>query len=251
MLQSTLPLIRLIGVALQVLADYIVAIRIERGSTRLLAVEWRSGTNMRIVDVVALFGGEVEMREQIGSSMMRRRAGSLLSSALVVALLVTVLARAANSDSSKTRLGLPDPASMLEQLRTATNLQLMIVPYPSMFRVSVDESYLPRVSCVYEIKSDSGSAFQEIIEIISRSQLSFHEEPSWDIDLRIGILFRNRDIVVGRIYTNDKGGRQKVSGYLDGRQITASADFSNQLRMVLKHSDVALLRGRPEVCPRS
>jgi cytolysin-activating lysine-acyltransferase len=31
------------------------------------AVKWKSGAMMRIVDLVAPFGGEAEMREQIGS----------------------------------------------------------------------------------------------------------------------------------------------------------------------------------------
>jgi cytolysin-activating lysine-acyltransferase len=44
-----------------------VAKRIDAGDRRLSAVEWKSGSNMRIVDVVAPFGGEAEMRGQIGS----------------------------------------------------------------------------------------------------------------------------------------------------------------------------------------
>jgi cytolysin-activating lysine-acyltransferase len=46
-----------IGAALRALADDIVAKRIDAGDVRLTAVEWKSGTNMRIVDVVAPFGG--------------------------------------------------------------------------------------------------------------------------------------------------------------------------------------------------
>ncbi|WP_249128254.1 toxin-activating lysine-acyltransferase [Bradyrhizobium lablabi] len=48
-----------------VLVDDIVAKRIDAGDIRLTAVEWKSGANMRIVDVVAPFGGEAEMRGQI------------------------------------------------------------------------------------------------------------------------------------------------------------------------------------------
>ena len=54
-----------VGVALWALVDDIVAMRIDAGDVRLTAVEWKSGTNMRIVDVVAPFGGEAEMRGQI------------------------------------------------------------------------------------------------------------------------------------------------------------------------------------------
>jgi cytolysin-activating lysine-acyltransferase len=54
-----------VGVALWALADDLVAKRIDGGDKRLAAVEWKSGTNMRIVELVAPFGGEAEMREQM------------------------------------------------------------------------------------------------------------------------------------------------------------------------------------------
>ena len=54
-----------VGVALWALADDLVAKRIEGGDTRLTAVEWKSGTHLRIVDIVAPFGAEGEMREQV------------------------------------------------------------------------------------------------------------------------------------------------------------------------------------------
>jgi cytolysin-activating lysine-acyltransferase len=56
-----------VGVALWALADDVVAKRINAGDTRLTAVEWKSGDNIRIVDIVAPFGGEAEMRGQIGN----------------------------------------------------------------------------------------------------------------------------------------------------------------------------------------
>ncbi len=58
-----------VGVVLWALADDIVARRIDAGNTRLTAVEWKSGTIMRIVDVVAPFGGEAEMREQLSNAI--------------------------------------------------------------------------------------------------------------------------------------------------------------------------------------
>jgi len=54
-----------VGVALWALADDLVAKRIDANDKRLTAVEWKSGTNMRIIDIVAPFGGEAEMRGQI------------------------------------------------------------------------------------------------------------------------------------------------------------------------------------------
>lgn len=56
-----------VGVALWALADELVARRIDAGDTRLTAVEWKSGPTMRIVELVAPFGGEAEMRAQLGA----------------------------------------------------------------------------------------------------------------------------------------------------------------------------------------
>jgi cytolysin-activating lysine-acyltransferase len=56
-----------VGVALWALADELVAKRIDAGDKRLTAVEWKSGAAMRIVDIVAPFGGEAEMRAQLGA----------------------------------------------------------------------------------------------------------------------------------------------------------------------------------------
>jgi cytolysin-activating lysine-acyltransferase len=55
-----------VGVALWALADDLVAGRIDAGDKRLAAVEWKSGSNMRIVELVAPFGKESEMRGQAG-----------------------------------------------------------------------------------------------------------------------------------------------------------------------------------------
>jgi cytolysin-activating lysine-acyltransferase len=57
-----------VGVALWALADELVAKRIDAGDTRLAAVEWKSGINMRIIDIVAPFGGEAEMQGQVRGS---------------------------------------------------------------------------------------------------------------------------------------------------------------------------------------
>jgi cytolysin-activating lysine-acyltransferase len=55
-----------VGVALWALADETVAKRIDAGDNRLSAVEWKSGSNLRIVELVAPFGGEAEIRGSIG-----------------------------------------------------------------------------------------------------------------------------------------------------------------------------------------
>jgi cytolysin-activating lysine-acyltransferase len=55
-----------VGIALWALADDLVAKRIDAGDNRLSATEWKSGTSLRIIDIVAPFGGEAEMRVQVG-----------------------------------------------------------------------------------------------------------------------------------------------------------------------------------------
>ncbi|MGQ0685075.1 toxin-activating lysine-acyltransferase [Bradyrhizobium sp.] len=57
-----------VGVALWAMADDLVARRIDGGEKRLTAVEWKSGPNMRIVELVAPFGAEAEMREQVAAA---------------------------------------------------------------------------------------------------------------------------------------------------------------------------------------
>jgi cytolysin-activating lysine-acyltransferase len=57
-----------VGVVLWALVDDLVAKRIDAGDKRLAAVEWTSGTNMRIIDIVAPFGGEAEMRGQLSDA---------------------------------------------------------------------------------------------------------------------------------------------------------------------------------------
>jgi cytolysin-activating lysine-acyltransferase len=55
------------GVAVWALVDELVAKRIDAGDKRLTAVEWKSGASMRILDVIAPFGAEAEMREQLAN----------------------------------------------------------------------------------------------------------------------------------------------------------------------------------------
>ena len=60
-----------VGVALWALADDLVAKRIDAGDKRLAAVEWKSGINMRILDIVAPFGGEAEMLGQVDKGQQK------------------------------------------------------------------------------------------------------------------------------------------------------------------------------------
>jgi cytolysin-activating lysine-acyltransferase len=57
-----------VGVALWALVNDLVAKRIDANDTRLTATEWKSGDNMRVIDIVAPFGGEAEMRDRISNA---------------------------------------------------------------------------------------------------------------------------------------------------------------------------------------
>ncbi|WP_167407139.1 toxin-activating lysine-acyltransferase [Bradyrhizobium forestalis] len=59
-----------VGVAFWALADEIVAKRIDAGDVRLTPAEWKSGMSRKIIDVVAPFGGESEMRDQMKPSKL-------------------------------------------------------------------------------------------------------------------------------------------------------------------------------------
>ncbi|MBR0988264.1 toxin-activating lysine-acyltransferase [Bradyrhizobium liaoningense] len=54
-----------VGVAFWAVADEIVAKRIDAGNVRLTPAEWKSGASRKIIDVVAPFGGEAEMKDQV------------------------------------------------------------------------------------------------------------------------------------------------------------------------------------------
>lgn len=54
-----------VGVAFWALADEIVAKRIDAGDVRLTPAEWKSGASRRIIDIVAPFGGEAEIKSQV------------------------------------------------------------------------------------------------------------------------------------------------------------------------------------------
>jgi len=51
-----------VGAALWALLSDAAAARVDAGERRLSAAEWRSGPHHRVIDLVAPFGGEEEMR---------------------------------------------------------------------------------------------------------------------------------------------------------------------------------------------
>jgi cytolysin-activating lysine-acyltransferase len=59
---------QVVGLVLWAMVDSSVAARMDAGDNRLAVAEWKCGEEFRIVDVVAPFGGEDEMRNKINSN---------------------------------------------------------------------------------------------------------------------------------------------------------------------------------------
>lgn len=60
---------RPVGIALWAQVDDAIAKRLDSGDKRLAAAEWRCGPHQRIVEVMAPFGGEQEIRRQLEAAM--------------------------------------------------------------------------------------------------------------------------------------------------------------------------------------
>jgi hypothetical protein len=90
-----------------------------------------------------------------------------------------------------------------------------------------------------------------VIDLIERSGIELDDRPNLGADLRVGVIFRNSGEVVQQLYLNDKGGNAKVWGTFNNRRIFASADLPNQLRSLLTHPDVTLIKNRRNICPHS
>jgi hypothetical protein len=146
---------------------------------------------------------------------------------------------------------LTDLKAKLQQLRKATKIVLMMVPYRTSFRARIDEVELPEVSCVYEITSGRGQSFNEVLDIIGNAVIKYEDGPKPDVDLRVGIVFKGESKILQEFYFDDSGGDHEVNGFSGGRRISASANLPNELRALLTRQDVILVRNRHSRCPHS
>lgn len=139
----------------------------------------------------------------------------------------------------------------LQQLRTATDIVLMIVPFPTYFRVRVDEVRLPNVSCLYEVAAGAGPAFDRVVDIIGGTVLEYNDGPKPDADLRVGVVFKNGGKVLQEFYFDDPGGDYDVKGFSSGRGLLASGNLPNLLRELLTRQEVVLIKNGNNPCPHS
>jgi hypothetical protein len=150
--------------------------------------------------------------------------------------------------ASNDLIGLKDK---LRELQTATDIVLMIVPYPTSFRARIDEVQLSKVSCVYEINSSGGPTFVEVLDIIGSAVTEYDNSPKPGADLRVGIIIRGNSKVLQEFYFDDWGGHHEVQGLSGDRRISASADLPDRLRALLTRQDVVLIGDRHARCPHS
>jgi hypothetical protein len=177
-----------------------------------------------------------------------------ISCLALVSLVVLGIAFLMLFTSSELSMASDDLTSVEAELRglgSATEITLLIVPYPTLFRVSVDKIQLPNVSCVYQITSGRGPTFGEVFDVIRRADIQYVDGPR-GADLRVGIILRKPGKVLWELYFDDGGGKQEVKGFSGDRRIVASADLPSQLRALLARPDVVLLKtGNNSNCPRS
>jgi hypothetical protein len=139
--------------------------------------------------------------------------------------------------------------TQLKQLQAATKVVLMVIPRGVAFNVRIDEQMLPKVACVYY--TDSGSISRTILNIINNGIVDYRKGNKEHFEIRIGLIFKDRNDTMQEFYFEDWGGRHDVRGVSGDYRILGKADLPDQLRALLTHRDVVLIRDRGSTCPRS
>jgi hypothetical protein len=146
----------------------------------------------------------------------------------------------------------PELRAVLKKLEGATGVTLMIIPWGISFRYRVDESRLPRVACVYEIRTETGgSALKDLLNILDNSFLEFQLGYQSLSEIRMGIIFRSKDEVLQKFYFEDWGGVHNIHGLTEPTRILTSPDFANQLRALVTHKDIDLVESNNAGCPHA
>ena len=141
-----------------------------------------------------------------------------------------------------------DLNSLLGELRGATSVVLMLVPYRTSFRARIGEAELPNVSCVYEVTS-SAATFNEVLRVVE-TDFVLSNKPKSILDLRIGIVFKRGEKDQG-FYFSDTGGFSSVHGFIGERDVIGSPELPKHLRELVTHQDVVLIRDHNSRCPRA
>jgi hypothetical protein len=171
----------------------------------------------------------------------------------LVSLIALVSASFMLFASSEVLMASDDPRGVdakLAELKSATEITLLIIPCCFSFYARVDKTQLPHFSCEYQITSGPGQTFGEVFDVIRRADIQYDDVSRGGADLRVGVIFRKHGEVLWEFYF-DEGGYQKVRGFSGDRRISASADIPSQLSALLTHSDVVLTGNHRPDCPHS
>jgi hypothetical protein len=141
-----------------------------------------------------------------------------------------------------------DFLSRLHSLHAAgTSLTLMIVPKGRQIIAAVTEERLRRNACLYDVASDGGVSFEEVLELIEHNAYPNETARSalqWPFDIRIGLIFKNGGDVVHRIYFEDSISGRTIRGYSTWKErstrlwLGAQASFPDRLRAIAARPDV-------------
>jgi hypothetical protein len=157
----------------------------------------------------------------------------------------------AGSETAMAGNDLTDFKARLQQLRSATDIVLMIVPWSIQFRTRINEFRLPTVACVYQVAAGRGSTFDEVLDILGSTVTQYDDGPKPVVDVRVGVVFRGDGKVWQALYFNDGGGASAVNGFSGDRRVSAAADLPNRLRALATHPDVVLTRNFNSLCPHA
>jgi hypothetical protein len=172
-----------------------------------------------------------------------------LSFARRLALFAALFVLNCGSAIAPARAGNPELQATLKKLENATSVTLMIIPWGVVFAARVDEAQLPNVSCVYEIRSEpDGSVLKDLLKIFEDSFLEYQRGYQSLSEVRIGIVFKNKEDILQAFYFEEWGGDRNIHGLTEPTRILASPDFPNRLRALVKQKAIALVKGMYRRC---
>jgi multidrug efflux pump subunit AcrA (membrane-fusion protein) len=154
-----------------------------------------------------------------------------------------------------------DFESSLRSLHTAaTSLTLIVVPKGFQFLMAITKDRLPMDSCLYDVASDGGDSFKEILELLANSTYldeTVKTAPQSTFDIRIGLIVKNGADVVQKFYFEDLTIGRTIRGYSSwnersGRlRLGALTTFPDHLRAFVARPDVIAVNGGTSFCAPS
>jgi hypothetical protein len=136
----------------------------------------------------------------------------------------------------------------------------MAVPKGLQIVAAVDEARLPKNACLYDVESDGGASFKEILELLERSAYlneTARAALQSPFDIRIGLIFKNGAEVIEKFYFEESISGRNIKGYSTWKErssrlwLGAQADFSDRVRAFATRPDVIPIGGGLGACAHS